>query len=179
LKRWINKIQKAFCCDNRNIYPQGEIRMKIKFSSLLIFSFFLLSCTSAYVKQAKIYQNDLQLMMGKDSKEIISKLETSWSFKLSLIWKATDPNPDDALKNTKWEAVFSKKEAEQIFSPTGQYEVMLYSKFLTKDVATTQEITPMGTSGSQTIEHAADRYAYIRLVFRDKKLVEFKVIPKK
>ena len=153
--------------------------MKPKFLTLTIIFIFLLSCTFAYDKQAKIYQNDLQPMMGKESKEVITKLENSWGFKLARVWRAADPNPEAVMKNTKWEAVFSKQEAEQIFSPKGQYEVMLYFKFLTKDVATTQEITWLGTSGSKTAEHEADRYAYIRLVFRDKSLVQFKVIPKK
>lgn len=153
--------------------------MKLKFLSLSIVSILLLSCTSAYVKQAKVYQGELQTMVGKDSKEVISKLETSWNFKLARIWKASDPNLEAVIKNTRWEAAFSREEAEQIFSQNGQYEVMLYFKFLTKDVATTQEITPMGTSGSKTAEYAAERYAYIRLVFRNKSLVHFKVIPKK
>jgi hypothetical protein len=151
--------------------------MKLKFLGLSIILVSLLSCTPAHVKQAKIYENELQSMMEKNSKEVVSKIETSWDFKLARAWKATDPGSEAVLKNTRWETAFSKQEVEQIFSPKGKYEVMLYSKFLRKDIASTQEITPMGTSGWKTAEHEAERYAYIRVVFRDGQLVHFKVLP--
>ncbi len=152
--------------------------MKAKFFSLFIISIFLLSCSSAYVKQAKLYEKELQSRLGKDENELTPMIETSWGFKLGRIWKAEDPNLEEVSKNTKWEIPFSSQEAEQIFSPKGKYEVRLYYKSLGTTTATTQEVTPMGTSGWKTAEHEAERFSYIRVVFRDARLVHTKLTQK-
>jgi len=151
--------------------------MRTKILCLSVLLIFLLSCASADRKQAKIYESDLQSMVEKDSEEVVSKITATWDFKLANRWRAEDPTLDSISKKSRGRTAFTQQEVSQIFSQKGKYEVMLFSKFLRKEAATVGTITEMGGEATLRHEQEHERHAYIRVVFKDSKLLHFKVWP--
>ena len=48
--------------------------MRLRILGLSVVLIFLLSCASADIKQAKIYESDLGSMVEKDSEEVVTKI---------------------------------------------------------------------------------------------------------
>lgn len=150
--------------------------MKLKAFGLAVILCLLLSCSrGAKSGEAKIYQDGLQGMLGKDLKEIMTIIQDSWKFGLVDFWKSENPSIETVLKNNYRNVGFSKKEAKDIFASQGKYEVKVYLRELGKSWATTGEVTWVGTAGDKDKVHEAVRRAYIRVVFRDDQLVHFRV----
>lgn len=150
--------------------------MKLKAFGLAVILCLLLSCSrGAKSGEAKIYQDGLQGMLGKDLKEITAIIQDSWKFGLVDFWKSENPSVEIVLKNNYRNVGFSKKEAKDIFAFKGKYEVKVYLRELGKSSATTGEVTWLGTAGAKDKIHEAVRRAYIRVVFRDDQLVHFRV----
>ena len=150
--------------------------MKIKFWSLLIVFAFLLSCGSITHNEPKIYVDGMDPLMDKDTNAVLAEIEDKWEFKCNKFWKAKNPTIDDVFKEIKPETAFTEQEAGQIFSPEGEYKVMIYYKLLSMDTISANTITSMGRELRHVSEKNVDKSnAYIGIVFRDDKLVHFHV----
>ncbi len=148
--------------------------MKLKFLILSIVFIFLISCVSAAHKQAKIYQNNLEMMLGKEKEQVDSMIK-DWDFGASDYWE--EENPDVDTINNRSVSGFSKDEIQEIFSPKGKYSVWLFIKKVGTDSASTGQIDQYGKSFSKDTGYAVERFTLIRTVFRDGGLVDYKIFP--
>ena len=150
--------------------------MKIKILGLLIVFAFLISCGSIYHNEPKIYVSGMEPMMDKDTDTVLSEIEDKWEFQCNKFWTTQDPTFKDVSKEMKGTIAFTEQETGQIFSPKGEYKVMVFFKLLSSEKIASGTISSMGTSLPQAGEGATDKsHAYIRVVFRDNKLVHFHV----
>lgn len=154
--------------------------MKLKYLCLTITFIFLLSCTtSPDNKQAKIYVSGLESLMDKDSEEVTSKIIDTWEFKCTRIWRAEDPAIKDVIDLVKDKTKFTKQEANNIFSSKGKYKVMVFFKYLRDESVSIANIPFRGysTTESASVPHKIARHAYIRVVFKEDRLIHFRVWP--
>jgi hypothetical protein len=136
---------------------------------------FLLSCaTSDTARQVKIYQDKMALLVGKDAEEVTKTIAFSWKFGLLDRWEAVDPRLETVINNNFQKRGFSKQEAQDIFAPKGAYKVMLFQKFLGREEANTEVQLDMSFVGKSE-KNIALELSYIRVVFRDNKLVHQRV----
>jgi hypothetical protein len=150
------------------------VKMKLKFLILSIVLIFLLSCVSAARKQAKIYESNLETMLGKEKEQVDSMIK-EWDFEASNYWDAENPDVDTI--NNRSVSGFSKEEIQEIFSPKGKYSVWLFIKKVGTDSASTGVIDEYGKSLTKDTGYSVDRFTLIRTVFRDGELVNYKVFP--
>jgi hypothetical protein len=119
-------------------------------------------------------------MMDKSSEEVVSKLIDTWGFYCTKIWTTEDPKPYDIIKEAIRGIEFTGQEASRIFSIKGKYKVMLFFKYLSSETVSTDTIVARGTT-SRLLEgrgrYQDERYTYIRVVFRDDRLVFYKIWP--
>lgn len=148
--------------------------MKLKFLILSIVFIFLISCVSAAHKQAKIYQNNLEMMLGKEKEQVDSMIK-DWDFGASDYWE--EENPDVDTINNRSVSGFSKDEIQEIFSPKGKYSVWLFIKKVGTDSASTGVIGSDGIGALKDREYTVERFTLIRTVFRDGELVDYEVFP--
>jgi hypothetical protein len=159
-----------------NLIETEGLKMKFKILGLLIAFAFLISCSSIHHNEPKIYVSGMEPMMGKDTNTVLSEIEDKWKFKCSKFWTTQDPTLKDVSKEIKGKIAFTEQEAGQIFSPKGEYKVMVFLKLLGKENLTIGTISSLGQGLPQAGKGYADkRSAYIRVVFRDDKLVHFHV----
>ena len=153
--------------------------MKIKLLSLVIIFAFLLNCVSVYHERAKIYVSGLVPMIDAGTDEVLSKVEDEWEFQCNKFWTKKDPTLKDVSKEIKGRIAFTKEEKIQIFSQKGEYKVMIFSKFLEDDIFSNETIGSTGYTMDYTAgqKYKDKRYTCIKVVFRDNKLVHFKVWP--
>ena len=150
--------------------------MKIKFVSLFIVVVFLLSCASITHNEPKIYVSGMEPLMDKDTNAVLAEIEDNWEFKCSKFWTTQNPTLKDVSKEIKGDTAFTEQEAGQIFSPKGEYKVMVFFKLISSEKIAIGTISSTGKSLPQAGEGATDKsHAYIRVVFRDDKLVHFHV----
>jgi len=150
--------------------------MKNKILCLSVVFIFLLSCATSESKQAKIYESGLESMVEKDQDEVVSKIISTWNFKLANRWDTEDPTVESVLQRSKGRTAFTRQEANQIFSQKGKYEIMLFSKFIRKESGSTGTITEAGVTAILMGEKQEyERHAYIRVVFKDGELIHFRV----
>jgi len=151
--------------------------MKAKVLVLIIFLFFTLSCViSPEAKRAKIYRSDLETMLGKGWNEVFRMIK-DWDFEILDAWAAEDPSVDMIKKHNRPGVGFSGKEIQAAFALKGKYDVVLFLKKGGTSSATTGRIDGSGRSSVATADYASEEYAIIRVVFRDKELVSYKVWP--
>ena len=148
--------------------------MKLKFLILSIVFIFLISCVSAAHKQAKIYQNNLEMMLGKEKEEVFTTIK-DWDFEASDYWKAENPDVDTI--NNRPVSGFSANEIQEIFSLKGKYDVWLFIKKVGTDSASTGLIDQYGKTLSKDTGYEVERFTLIRTVFRDGELVNYKIWP--
>jgi hypothetical protein len=140
---------------------------------LIVFAF-LLNCGSVTHNEPKIYVDGLEPMMDKDTNAVLSEIEDKWKFQCSKFWTTQDPTIQDVFREIKGKTAFTEQEASQIFSPKGEYKVMIFYKLLSSETISGDTISSMGRSLPQAGEKNVDKsFAYIRVVFRDNKLVHF------
>lgn len=154
--------------------------MKLKYLCLTITFIFLLNCTtSPDNKQAKIYVSGLESLMDKDSEEVASKIIDTWEFKCTRIWRAEDPAIKDVIDVVKDKTKFTKQEANNIFSSKGKYKVMVFFKYLRDESVRLSTISSRGYSTAKDFSKTRRfvRHAYIRVVFKDDRLIHFRVWP--
>jgi len=148
--------------------------MKLKFLILSIVFIFLISCVSAAHKQAKIYQSNLETMLGKEKGQVDSMIK-EWNFEASDYWDAENPDVDTI--NNRSVSGFSEDEIQEIFSPKGKYSVWLFIKKVGTDSASTGVIDEYGKSLTKDTGYTVERFTLIRTVFRDGEFVNYKVFP--
>ena len=150
--------------------------MKIKCVTLLIVVAFLFCCGSVTHNEPEIYVNGMSPLMDKNTNAVLAEIEDKWEFKCNKFWKAQNPTLKDVFREIKGDTAFTEQEANQIFSPKGEYKVMIYYKLLKIDKISGGTISSLGMSLPQANEKNTDKsQAYISVVFRDDKLVHFHV----
>ena len=157
------------------------MKTKIQFLCLFIIFIFLLSCvTSPDHKQAKIYVSSLDSLMNQDSEEVAAKITDKWEFLCIGIWEEENPALVDVFRENKGETAFTEKEADAIFTPKGKYKVMHFMKYLRTEKVSIRTISSTGYTMVKDVgkTREVDHHAYIRIVFRDAKLVHFRVWPR-
>jgi len=152
------------------------LKMKFKILGFLIVFAFLISCGSIHHNEPKIYVSGMEPMMDKDTNTVLAEIEDKWEFQCNKFWTTQDPTLKDVAKEIKGKIAFTEQEAGQIFSPKGEYKVMVFFKLLSSEKIAIGTISSLGKSLPQAGEGATDKsHAYIRVVFRDDKLVHFHV----
>ncbi len=150
--------------------------MKVKILGFLIAFAFLISCGSIHHNEPQIYVSGMEPLMDKDTYAVLAEIEDKWEFKCSKFWTTQDPTLKDISKEMKGTIAFTEQEVDQIFSPKGEYKVMIYFKILSSEKIVSNTISSSGLSLPQAGTGATDKsQAYIRVVFRDDKLVHFNV----
>jgi len=138
-------------------------------------AFFASCIPAAQTKQAKLYENGLATMIGGDIGPISEKICEDWEFEFSDFWDWENPSPETVLKNNHRLVGFSKQEAAEIFRAAGKYEVRVFSKPLPKRPSTIGQISDIGLPVLMDEVREAERKSYIRAVFRDGKLINYRV----
>ena len=152
--------------------------MKQKIFGLIFVFFFLFSCASVNQEKAKIYIDGLEPMMGTNSEDVVSKIMDTWGFLCTKIWRTEDPTPEDIIKERVRRIEFTDQEVSQIFSEKGKYKVMLFYKSLGSDTVSSDTIRQNGTRLFEGRgRYQGEQYTYIRVVFREDKLVYYRVWP--
>ena len=151
--------------------------MRARILVLIIFLCFTLGCViSPEAKQAKIYRSDLENMLDKGWNEVFTMIK-NWDFEILDAWVAEDPGEDMIKKHDRPGVGFSGKEIQTVFALRGKYDVVLFLKKVGTSSATTGRIDGSGRSSVGTADYASEEFAIIRVVFRDKELVSYKVWP--
>jgi len=153
---------------------------KSGFLILSIIFISLLSCvTSPDHKQAKIYSSGLDSLMNRKSEEVSAQTTEEWGFVCTGIWKGENPAPDDVLEGNKGITAFTREEAEALFVSEGAYKVMHFMKYLRTEKVSIRTISSTGYTMVKDVGKTrdVDHHAFIRVIFRDDKLVHFKVWP--
>jgi hypothetical protein len=146
----------------------------------IIFAFFFSCASSPDQQQAKIYTRGLESLMNRNSEDVSTQITEEWGFVCTGVWKRENPSIDDVLTENKGVTVFTRKEADALFEPPGSYEVMHFMKYLRDEKVSIRTISSTGTTRVINVGKTRDvvHRAYIRVVFKDDKLVHFKVWPR-
>jgi hypothetical protein len=148
--------------------------MKCKIFGILIVLCVFLNCASPGTKQAKLYQGQLETMIGKKSYDVTAAIR-DWKFELISSWEEEDPTAEDVKKRNSPVVEFTDLEIQGIFSEEGKYLVMFYSKKEATSDASIGTIDEMGMTYLRDTAIASDRYTLIRAVFKDGVFTHFKV----
>jgi hypothetical protein len=127
--------------------------------------------------QAKLYEQELQALMGKKLNDISGKLR-EWSFETLQAWEANDPTAKEVGKHNRGKVKFSKKDYAEIFGPGGAFKVAVWTKKIGSDATTMGEIDGGGLGVGKDTKIVLETFAVIRVVFKDDALVKFRVWPK-
>ena len=146
----------------------------------IIFAFFFSCASSPDKQQAKIYARGLESLMNRNSEDVSVQITEEWGFVCTGIWKGENPSIDDVLAGNKGVTVFTRKEADALFESLGSYEVMHFMKYLRDENVSIRTISSTGTTRVINVGKTRDvvHRAYIRVVFKDDKLLHFKVWPR-
>jgi hypothetical protein len=151
----------------------------MKFKILILFGclFSLLYCgLSEQARQVQMYRDNLSAMIEKIDQDVDKQLVDSWHFELLNIWETNDPNVETVIKNNYRDYGFSRKEAESLFASKGRYKVEIYIKTLGSEMVSTGGITAGGqTNPGMQEKRVTTDFALIRVVFRDKKLIQARI----
>jgi hypothetical protein len=152
-------------------------KMRLKTLGLVLLSGVCLSfCATTGAKDAKIYRDQLEPMLGKDKKEVTTMI-TGWDFQVLDSWSAENPDAETIKKHDRPATGFSKSEVQGIFAQKGKYDVMVFSKKTGTDSATTGQIDEYGRGVLKDKEYTSELFAVIRTVFRDGRLASHRVWP--
>jgi hypothetical protein len=153
------------------------MNFRTKFYGFLIAAVILTGCISTQnSKLIELYTDKMGPFQGESAGDIIPIITNDWEFKIQSRWAIADPSPEMILKRNHRRAPFSKKEANEIFLEKGYYNVLVFAKKGSEKVAL--EIRSYGRETAELgfREHARKTtdYVFLRLVFRDKKLQNFR-----
>jgi hypothetical protein len=127
----------------------------------------------------QLYQDelDIMLMRVKDYKEV-TELLNSWEFGVLETWEAVNPDGKklSQLDNREM-GIFSEQEKQNVFRETGIYNVIFLLKLESRESASVGEISGMGLSYRKDNTIDIENYTLIRVAFRNKKLIQFKIWP--
>jgi len=143
---------------------------------ILLLGLCLCYCATTGAKEAKIYRSNLETVLGKDKQEVTAMI-SNWNFQVLDSWKAENPDADMIKQHNRSAIGFSKSEIQGIFAQEGKYDVLIFSKKIGTDSATTGEIDEFGRSVLKDAEYTSEVFAVIRTVFRDGRLASHRVWP--
>jgi hypothetical protein len=151
--------------------------MKLKALGLGLLLVLCLSyCATTGAQEAKMYRTNLETMLGKDRQEVTAMISQR-SFRVLDSWQAENPDADMVRQHNRRSIGFSTTEIQSIFAPGGKYEVLIFSRKIGTDSATTGEIDEFGRGVLKDAEYTSEVFAVIRTVFRDGRLASHKVWP--
>ncbi len=148
--------------------------MKFKIIGILIVLCVFLCCASPGAKQVKIYQGQLDTMIGKKTEDLEASIK-DWKFSLMFTWQEEDPSVEVIKEHNRPIVKFSEVEMKEIFSVEGKYRVLYYQK---KEATTDASIGTIGEMGRGIMKDtaiASDRYTLIRAVFKDGVFAHFRI----
>jgi len=153
--------------------------MKTKIIGVIIIVCVFGACqTGNKSAKVKLYQDelDIQQMRGSDYKEV-TKLLVSWEFGVMDTWEAVNPDENKLaqLDNNRQMGTFSEQEKQNVFKETGAYHVIYVLKQESSESASIGEISGMGLSYRKDNTVDIQRYTLIRVTFRNKKLIQFRI----
>jgi len=149
-------------------------RALLRLAALVFLAVFLVGCVSTEALQVKTYQAELRPMVGRNEPEVIALITQDWKFGLLNRWAAENPDVETVLKNKFRSFGFSKSEAEEIFTPPGKYQVIVFTKPLSREEVQTGGVDSSGNGMLLTNERLQSvTHGYIRIVLRDAKLIHF------
>jgi hypothetical protein len=152
--------------------------MKTKITGVIIIACLSGACMAGSKNaKVKLYQDELDIMQmrGKDYKEV-TELLGSWEFGVLDTWEAVNPDENklDQLDNREM-GRFSEEEKQNVFKETGNYNVIYLLKLESRESASIGEISGMGLSYRKDNTIDIEKYILIRIAFRNKKLIQFKI----
>ena len=150
------------------------IRMKL--TGLLIFALILAGCLSTQnTRQIELYTSELDPRLGQDVDDILSMVTDLWKFRLQSRWERVDPTTAMVHERNHHKARFSKKEAEEIFREKGYYNVLVFAKKGSEDTTVEPHFGDDEMMyGYHEHVYTSAHYIYIRFVFRDRKLLNYR-----
>jgi hypothetical protein len=148
------------------------MRYKI-FGILIVFCIFF-CCASPGTKQAKIYQGQLETMVGEKTEDLEASFR-KWGFNLMHTWEEENPSVEVIKKHNRPVVKFSEVEMQQIFSEEGKYLVLYFQKKEATTDASMGTITEGGMGYMADTVIASDRFTLVRAVFKDGVFSHFKV----
>jgi hypothetical protein len=155
-------------------YKSGENEMKCKIFGMLIVLCVFLCCASPGTKQAKIYQGQLETMIGDKTADLENSFN-EWGFSLMDTWQEENPSVEVIKKHNRPVVKFSEDEIQQIFTEQGKYHVQYYQKKEATTDASIGTIDEGGMSYMGDTALASARYTLIRVVYKDGMLAQFRV----
>lgn len=148
---------------------------KTKLIGFLIAAMFLTGCTSTREAELiELYSSKLDPLIGKGVEEVIPMVTDQWEFKLQARWASADPSPETVLKKNHHRAPFSRKEAKEIFKEKGYYYVLVLAKEGSEDATIETDMDEGMGAGYHEHVHKYTHYVFVRFVFRDKKLHNYR-----
>jgi len=153
------------------------MNFRTKFYGFLIAAVILTGCISTQnSKLIELYTNKMEPFQGESADDIIPIITDEWEFKIQSRWAVADPSPEMILKRNHRRAPFSKKEANEIFLGKGYYYVLVFAKKGSEKVILEIRSSMKETADLGFREHArkTTHYVFFRLVFRDKRLHNFR-----
>ena len=126
---------------------------------------------------AKIYQAELEAMMGQEPRKVLDKL-AAWKFEAMVAWMADTPESKDFKKFNKGKTKFTKKEIAEIFNPLGKFKIAVYGALVGTESATTGTVDEFGRGSMKDASHTLQIYTAIRIVFRDERLISVRTWPR-
>jgi hypothetical protein len=149
--------------------------LKTKLSGFFIAAFILSGCSSTQdTKLVELYAGKLDPLMGKGAEEVIPLVTDQWEFKLQARWASADPLPEAVLKKNHHRAPFSQTEANEIFKEKGYYNVLVFAKKGSEDATIEAELDEGMGAGYHEHVHRYTHYVFVRVVFRDNKLHDYR-----
>jgi hypothetical protein len=126
---------------------------------------------------ARAYQATLEGMPDARLDQVIAKL-LEWKFEVLEIWMADNPTAKEVGKHNRSKIKFSKKDIEALFMPGGSFKVVVYNKLVGTDSSMIGEIDGSGMGLGKDAKVNLEQFTVIRVVFKDDKMINFKVWPK-
>lgn len=142
----------------------------------MLLGFCLSHCATTGTKEAQIYRQNLETMVGNEKKDVITMI-IDWKFQVLDSWAAENPDADSIKHHNRGAIGFSKSEIQGIFAQEGKYEVLIFSKKIGEDSARTGEIDEYGATLLKDREYTTELFAVIRSVFKDGRLASYRVWP--
>ncbi len=133
---------------------------------------------SVETRQARVYEAQLLSLQKEPEAKVLLAVEKEWKFELLRVEKITNLSPAKIKELLPQGIRFSDEEIKTIFSEPGIYKLLVYIKEIGASAATTGEITDLGLSATKDTAYMVKHYSLIRLIFKDDKLLHFRVWPR-
>lgn len=159
-------------------YKNRGGNMKIKIIGTVLIVGMFGACATKGAK-AKFYEDELDAMFLKNAhyKEV-TDLFSTWEFGVLDTWESANPTERDVARlDNRTMGGFSEREKQNVFKELGSYNVIFLSKLEKRESASLGEISGMGLSYRKDNVVDIEKCTLIRVMFRDKRLVQYKIWP--